>query len=118
MTCPTETKMDSLVQNRLQELNIKGTSMSCLRGKYKAAVMVNTGKHKGQVVKFGEEGSRTYLEFPDDEGMEEKRKAYFARHRKILAEYKMRDGSYGRKPAYKITYSPAWFSWRVLWGGR
>jgi hypothetical protein len=66
----------------------------------------------GKKISFG---SRTYQHYHDKIGMYSsldhndpiRRQAYRNRHSKIL----LADG----RPAYKVKYTPAWFSWNYLW---
>lgn len=55
-----------------------------------------------KTIHFGSDVGQTFI----DHGDEQKRKAWRARHSKI-----MRDG----KPAYKNKDSPSYYSWNLLW---
>lgn len=56
-----------------------------------------------KIIDFGSKNSITYLE----EKNEKKRLAYIARHSKII----LKNG----KRAIDKVYSPAWFSYHILW---
>ena len=83
---------------KLKQLNLKGEIFLSDKPS-KKLMFVRDGKK----IHFGAKGSHTYLEG----ATEQKRRAYRARHSKIL----LKDGTL----AYKKKYSPAYLSWHILW---
>jgi len=86
-----------MVVIKFSKSNVKGK-------KYKAEV-------NGRVVHFGALGYKQYhdkigMYSSDDHNDVKRRDRYRARHKKIMI---------GSTPAYKIKYTPAWFSWNYLW---
>lgn len=81
-----------------KQRGIEGTiTLSNIKGKRFKITLEN-----GKTIHFGSDKGKTFLDHKD----EQKKKAWQARHSKI-----MRDG----KPAYKDKQSPAYYSYNILW---
>ena len=91
------------VEDKLRELDVPfiAVEKSPIKGKKVRVWLREAGAIEH--VDFGSATSTTFLERPD----EKKREAYRARHSKIF----LKDGT----RAIDNKYSPAWFSWKVLW---
>lgn len=87
------------VRKKLRALRVPYTSLSLSDKRTKKIRVIINNK----VIHFGDKSSQTYLEGAS----ESKRKAYKARHGKILAKDQTR--------AIDVKYSPAWLSYHVLW---
>ena len=91
-----------IVQNIARNIGIEGDiKVSNRKGKRFAIT-----RPDGKVIHFGVwpyTGDGTYIEHGDDKI----KKAWCARHKKILK---------AGKPAYKNPDSPEYYSWHILWG--
>lgn len=87
--------------NKARKLNpkVSGLGYSTRKGK---RFFVDIGDPTIKSIHFGSKGGQTFIDHKD----EKKRKAWRARHSKI-----MKDG----KPAYKNKDSPEFYSWNLLW---
>lgn len=87
--------------NKARKLNpqVSGLGYSTRKGK---RLFVDIGDPIKKRIHFGAKGGQTFIDHKD----EKKRKAWRARHSKI-----MKDG----KPAYKNKDSPEFYSWFLLW---
>lgn len=85
-------------KQRQKEQNISGNLYLSDKPDKKLMLVYN-----GRKIHFGQAGSSTYLENGDND----KRKAYRARHSKIITIEGI--------PAYKKRYTPSWCSWMILW---
>ncbi len=90
------------VRKKLRALRVPYTSLSLSDKRTKKIRVIINNK----VIHFGDKSSQTYLEGAS----ESKRKAYKARHEKIL----VKDGQEQTR-AIDVKYSPAWLSYHVLW---
>lgn len=89
--------MDKLKQ---KALSISGvTDFGYSKAKDKRFYVV----YEGRRINFGSKQGSTYIDHADDD----KRKAWKARHNKIL----LKDG----RPAYTVKTSPEYYSWHLLW---
>jgi hypothetical protein len=92
------------VENKLRELNVSFISVELSDRKDKKLKLIYYDDNENiKTVHFGSKGSETFLDHND----EKKRKAYIARHSKIL----LKDGT----RAIDKKYSSAWFSMNILW---
>lgn len=87
------------VKKRLKELNVPYEYVA-LSEKPDKKIMVRIN---GKTIHFGQKGSVTHLESPD----QKKRDAYRARSSKI----KNKQGQY----TYLIKYTPNFLAWNILW---
>jgi hypothetical protein len=100
---PKTTQLINKVEAKLKELRVPYTYLgpSERKGKKLQITLPIDGIIK--TVHFGDINSQTYIEFRD----EKKRRAYIARHSKIL----LKDGS----RAIDKMYSPSWMAYHILW---
>ena len=87
--------------NKARRLNpeVSGIGYSTRKGK---RFFVDLGDPRYKSIHFGSKTGQTFIDHKD----QNKRKAWKARHSKILKE--------GR-PAYKNKNSPEFYSWNLLW---
>lgn len=96
----TEKQMKEMF-NKIRRLNpeVSGIGYSTRKNK---RMFVDIGDPIKKRIHFGAKGGQTYADHRD----EKKRKAWRARHSKIL-----KNG----KPAYKDKTSPEFYAWHILW---
>lgn len=100
---PKITQLINKVEAKLKELRVPYLSLGPSERKGKKLQITLTIDGIIRTVHFGDINSQTYIETQD----EKKRRAYVARHSKIL----LKDGT----RAIDKRYSPAWFAIRTLW---
>lgn len=84
---------------RRKALELGATEFGESRAKNKRFYVIYDGKK----INFGLKGGQTYITHHDDQ----KRRAWRARHSKIL----LKDG----RPAYTVKAQPEYWSWHLLW---
>lgn len=87
------------VRKKLRALNVPYVSLSLSEKPNKKIRVIIDNK----VIHFGDKRSQTFLEGAS----ESKRKAYKARHERVL----LKDG----RRAIDVKYTPAWLSYHILW---